>query len=70
MKILFDIEENEILGQTERTLEEAVTAHIKDLGCWDDQYYGDGKISLTGKEYIKSGLYNEDFKLVEVTKIL
>lgn len=71
MKVLIDKDDNEPVGITNLTIDEAVREHIKRQGFWDKpyygDYYGDGKRTLTGREFCEQKVYtNGDFALVEL----
>ncbi len=61
MTKLFCKQDNEVVLETKATtLKEAVIEYLKRDGFWDVQYFGDGKRSLTGEQYVQAGLFNSE----------
>jgi hypothetical protein len=70
--VLIDAADEECLGYTKTNdLKAAVTAYLKRTSEWDnDGYYGNGYITLTGKEFVeRPDLLSEEFDLVEVSPL-
>ena len=47
-------------------LHEAVEQYLKAMGFWETQFFNDGSISMTGKEWLAEGLHEAGFKVLEI----
>jgi hypothetical protein len=65
ISILFDSEDNEnvFVSSTIHNLRGLVRNHLIKNGWFYSNFYDDGNISLTGKEYLDKNLYKSDFRI-------
>lgn len=67
--VLIDMDDETVCGYTHKDDKtEAVTTYLKSKDYWDMvDYYNDGRISLTCKEYVESGRFRQDFRFTPVS---
>lgn len=53
------------------SLKDAVTAFLKSTGDWDTTgYFGDGRVTYSGEQFVERGLYDTDFCLLTLPEPL